>query len=382
MDVEVLIWLIRFSLVSGILYMILIGLYTLGWYGLSRDEQQNETETSAEQVSVVVAFRNEEQHLESLLNHLSDQDFDQDKTEIILIDDHSDDSSAEIVKRFIHHNPKLNIRLLHSDAQGKKEALKKGIHGARYSLLLFTDADCKPGRHWISTMVSHMSKHDHVMAIGPVMLEPVSGHFGRMQGLEYLSLMASTAGSAGLGIPAMSNGANVVVRREALDKTGNDSLREDIASGDDVFMMFALIKAFGRRSVSFVRQEKAIMPTPATENRNAFFRQRSRWVSKSRAYADPLIIIPALIVGFFNIFLAIILPLALFYPALTAVYLLLMLLKTMTDYPLLLAGARFIGRTQWLWYVVPVQLVYPFYVLVSVFIGLFLPVRWKGRTLG
>jgi poly-beta-1,6-N-acetyl-D-glucosamine synthase len=381
MEVEVLIWLIRVSLFLGILYVILIGLYTLGWYGLTGSGQLNETESADETVSVLISFRNEEQHLEALLKHLSEQDFEKDKTEILLVDDHSDDASAAVVRRFINQNPFMNIQLLHSDVDGKKGALKKGILNAQNSLLLFTDADCRPDPGWISTMVAHMKKHPHVMAIGPVMLHPVTGHFGRMQGLEYLSLMASTAGSAALGVPVMSNGANVVVRRESLREIAGDGLRDAVASGDDVFMMFGLIKTFGRRAIGFVRHEQAIMPTPASENLIDFFRQRSRWVSKSKAYTDPIIIIPALIVGLFNIFLAIILPLSFFFPALAAVFVLLIALKTLVDYPLLSAGARFIKRKQWLWYVLPVQLTYPFYVLVSVLIGLFLPVRWKGRTI-
>lgn len=378
MEIELIVWFIRLALTLGLLYLLLIGSYTLGWHLLSRTRTDEKVFEDLS-VSLVIAFRNEEQHLKDLLHHLRLQDFDNSKLEILLINDHSDDASVEIIEGFISRFPEINIRLLHAENSGKKSAIRKGTESASNDLLLFTDADCKPGPSWIKTMVQHMENYAHMMAIGPVMLHPVKGHLGRMQGLEHLSLMASTAGAAGLGLAVMSNGANVIVRRESLDHLPPEGLREDLASGDDVFMMLYLARKFGRRSIGFVRHEKAIMPTAATATLKAFLRQRSRWVSKSKVYSDPLIILPALVVALFNISLALMLVFAFFYPALIGVYILMMILKTMADYPLLLSGARFIRRTNWLWYIVPVQLLYPFYVVISVILGLTFPVRWKEK---
>ncbi len=377
MEIELIVWLIRIALTLSLLYLLLIWSYTVGWHMLSRSMPHDNKVLHSLSVSVIVAFRDEEHQLETLLQHLHRQDFDSSKTEILLINDHSKDASAAIAEDFIARFPDMNIKLLHAETQGKKGAIKKGISNASNSLLLFTDADCRPGPSWISVMVRHMERVPHMMAIGPVMLHPVKGILGRMQGLEHLSLMASTAGAAGLGMAVMSNGANVIVRREAIDSFHPDVLRDDVASGDDVFMMLHLAGRFGRRSIGFVRHTKAIVPTRAADTLKEFFRQRSRWVSKSRIYSDPLIIVPALVVALFNIILAFMLLLALFYPALIGVFLLMMVMKTMADYPLLLAGARFTQRTNWLMYVLPVQLLYPFYVLISVVLGFVRPVRWK-----
>ena len=51
-------------------------------------------------ISVVIAARNEERSIGALLDSLQQQSYPQQYTEIIVVDDHSEDQTAAIVKRY------------------------------------------------------------------------------------------------------------------------------------------------------------------------------------------------------------------------------------------------------------------------------------------
>src|SRR5664280_296808 len=53
-------------------------------------------------LSVVVACRNEEKNLPVLLNYLSEQDYNSDLFEILIIDDNSNDNTSAIAIALIH----------------------------------------------------------------------------------------------------------------------------------------------------------------------------------------------------------------------------------------------------------------------------------------
>ena len=64
------------------------------------------------------------------------------KKEIIIVDDHSTDNTAEIVRQYIQENPSLEIRLhCQPENKGKGAALHKAIELASGEFILIQDAD-------------------------------------------------------------------------------------------------------------------------------------------------------------------------------------------------------------------------------------------------
>jgi len=57
----------------------------------------------------------------------------------------------------------------------------------------------------------------------------------KLQSLEFLGIMGTTAGSAAMGIPVMCNGANLGYRRAAFIAGGGYSGNLQFGSGDDQF---------------------------------------------------------------------------------------------------------------------------------------------------
>jgi len=74
----------------SLMYLIVILLFAYGWIKLNIPSTTEATE--AIPVSIVIACRNEEENIAQLLDSLLNQDYPENKTEIIIVDDHSSDN--------------------------------------------------------------------------------------------------------------------------------------------------------------------------------------------------------------------------------------------------------------------------------------------------
>lgn len=99
-------------------------------------------------VSVIVPFHDAERHLDECIRALLDQDFPADRYEILLVDNNSNDGSRAIVARY------PGVRLLSESRIGAYAARNHAVVESRGSVIAFTDADCAPGRTWLSQMVA------------------------------------------------------------------------------------------------------------------------------------------------------------------------------------------------------------------------------------
>jgi cellulose synthase/poly-beta-1,6-N-acetylglucosamine synthase-like glycosyltransferase len=370
-------YLLRVVEITAGLYLILIGLYTIGWFSLK--SQTAVKLVSFPEISVLVAARNEEEKLEKLLEKLRDQRYPIDAFEVIIIDDHSEDHSLALVRRFIQQHRLGNFRVISAVGEGKKAALREGMNQAVGKYIAVTDADCLVSEGWLRSLARALKQPGTRMLLGPVLLHPAKNIFEKIQSLEFMSLIGSTGGAAALQLPVMSNGANMVFEKKAaleVEKFRNDS---SLQSGDDVFLMEAIRKHYGSEAIRFVKDESAIVTTAPCPDIKCFIKQRMRWVSKNKHYRSVIIILPALIVFSYNFMLFSLMVLSFFYPFLALVFLLFTGLKLLVDLPLLTNSATFFRNRQYLILAFPLALIYPVYVVVSAFGGLFFRVKWKGR---
>jgi len=108
-------------------------------------------------VSIILPARNEEKFIEKCLDSLIKQDYD--NYEIVTINDSSNDSTGDIIKKYSEKFPKV----VFVDAKpkpdgwiGKNWACIEGYKKASGDLLLFTDADTVHTSSVISLAVSHL----------------------------------------------------------------------------------------------------------------------------------------------------------------------------------------------------------------------------------
>lgn len=324
-------------------------------------------------VSVVVACRNEEENLPRLLHSISDQDYPINLFEIIIVNDNSTDRTAEVPSGFTATG---NILVINNTGKGKKHAIKTGMGKASGNLIITTDADCRMGKSWLRTIVAFYEKHKPDMIIGPVQMESSPGFFGRFQELEFLSLQGITAGSAYAGNGTICNGANLAFTKEAYMKNVVN-LNFEISSGDDIFFLHSLKKQKISK-ILWLESTSAVVKTEACHTTKSFLKQRRRWISKSKGYVDRFTILLG-IVTFIAILLQVSLLIAgLVNNAFIQVFLAIFLFKSIPDFLILINTTRRYNRVDLMKWFLPVQTVYPFYVLIVVLYSLISPEKQEN----
>ncbi len=356
-------------------YAIRIISYLYGWKILHRNTLS--APSSLPGVSVVIPFRNEEGMLPGLLEDLVAQDYPSGLFEVILVDDHSTDLSAEAVIRITGSLPNFSMASLENGKRGKREALRTGIGLVRREIILTSDADCRVGPGWIRSMAGSLEDTAVHMVLGAVILEPGRKLFSRMQSLEFFSLIASTAGAAGIGRPVLSNAACMAFKKvdymEYIQGSGQPT-----PSGDDMFLML-WVKKHRPGSIRFNPSLQAVVRTPPMDSPGSFFSQRIRWTSKSPRYRDPELIITAILVYMASLCLLAALAAGIFRTQYLWLFPVLLGTKALADLAILYPVLSYFGYRKLLWLFLPLEIIYFMYVSVTGVAGLIIPFSWKGR---
>ncbi|MCK5821648.1 MAG: glycosyltransferase [Bacteroidales bacterium] len=329
-------------------------------------------------VSVIVPYRNERENIPDLILNLSKQDYPSKLLEYIFIDDHSSDNGFDIA---VENSTILQCKVLNlqnpTDIAGKKATLRRASHYCTGDIILLTDADCQFEPEWISSMVSSFSNPGIEMVQGPVLIHPAQSLAGNLQQIEFMSLMMSAAGSAGIHHPILASGANLAVRHSSYLE-GSKELKDHINTGDDMFLL-EFLKRKNKKSISYQASQSAIARTTAVNTFTQLWNQRKRWTSKSTNYHDAEIFGVAILVLLLNLTMVSSLITGIFnhdWILLTAV---LWGTKTLIELPLMISGCRFYSISNKLVWFFLTQLIYPFYVVFIVAAGVFGSFSWKNR---
>ena len=365
------------------LYYIFIGFIIFGWERIHIQIDTNSSNLS-HFVSVVIALRNEEKNILNLLSCLSKQSLASSQYEVILIDDGSEDNTVHEIQEFMK-SAKLDIRLLKNKfdpIQGitpKKAALLKGIEASSGDLIVMTDGDCWFGAQWLNSILAPFGNKKTMFVSGPVALTEDRNVLSKLQTMEFSSLIGTGGAMIGLNYPLMCNGANLAFRKTAFQKVNGYEGYEDNTSGDDVFLMQKIHKAFSN-SITFQKDPKAIVRTFPQPSISSLISQRKRWASKWNKYVHPFSwAIPVFLAIHYISFIAGIITTFLM-PQLLLNISLLILLKFFLDYIILKKIMFFCNLRFRMWIFLFSEILYPFYAL---FIGVlvhFGNYQWKGRT--
>ncbi len=229
-------------------------------------------------VAVVVAARNEEDTIGECLECLARQDYPETLTRIVVVDDHSEDATADIVRSYCLRDERFSSVGLADAAEppGKAAALAAGIESVTAEVLLTTDADCQPPPHWVRSMVSLLLNRNLGCLGGPTR---VSGSrlFDRTQSLEWMLGFAIFGASSEVGHPITAMGNNMAFRRNVYDSVGG--YRRFMHSPTEDYELF---RAIARRSPGsaelFLAPEVLTVTRPAASLSQAAS-QRRRWAS-------------------------------------------------------------------------------------------------------
>ena len=213
-------------------------------------------------LSVVVAALNEQDHIEGTLVSLLELDYL--PLEVIVINDRSTDSTAEMIERVADQYPalvQLHIDSLPDGWLGKNHALQKGAEQAAGEYILFTDADVVFETHSVRRAVAHAVEQqvDHLTVLPQIqmpslLLESFVVKFARFFLLYFKPWkVPDPNSSAYVGIGAFN-----LVRAAAYREAG---LHEPIRMRpDDDVQLGKLMKTTGFRSLMVDGMDELSVP--------------------------------------------------------------------------------------------------------------------------
>lgn len=363
-----------------LIYSGLILYYTLCFYRKGHKTESQHASGLMPAVSVVIPLRNEAHHIPELVQSLSRQIYPADRLEFIWVNDHSTDNTMEVLQSELQKQacPFCCYTIsLNEGEYGKRQALLQGINRANYEIIATIDGDCMVAPLWISTMVHKQSQQNSAMVMGPVLLKHQQSFLSKFMALEQLSLTATAAASTWAGDPILCSGANLVFYKTDF-LTYVHKYAPPVPAGDDIFFMLYLKK--NKRRIDYLVSKDTMVTTEAPPSLSQFLNQRIRWVSKSRYYSDPSIIMVALTVAMANASLVMLLIGAIFSPAARQLWWIGMLIKVTIDFPLLFGAARCYGQQKIIRIYPVAQLIYPIFVTYASIYGNFGKYSWKQRN--
>ncbi len=349
----------------------------IGWNAVKRPQIKLSGFTTA--VTVLIAARNEEEKIHLTIEDILAQDYPKHLTEIIMVDDHSTDRTSEIIGSYANRGVKLlqmnEDKPLNSY---KKKALAEAIKLSSGELMVATDADCRMGSKWLSTVVGYFEMHNPVMISSPVSYFEEKSLFERMQSLEFYSLIATGGAFIGNGRASTCNGANLAYRKDIFYEVGGFKGIDDLASGDDELLLQKVAARFPGK-IGFLKLYDAVVFTHAKHNLKEFLQQRRRWASKSVKYKDKKVV--ALVVGLwlFNVSVLLNFCAGFFTKSFFEVFALQFLLGFLFELILLLPVTAFFKRRKLTWLLI---ISFPLYIIYFVYIGIIGnrgKYHWKGR---
>ena len=307
---------------------------------------------------------------------LQKQSYSKEFFEVIVVDDHSDDATAAIVRQF----PFVKLVQLKDDNINsyKKKAIENGIAAATGELIVTTDADCLPTSEWLKTIAVCKEENQARLIVAPVVFENNNSLLEIFQALDFLTLQGITGASVYKNIHSMCNGANLAYERKAFYEVNGFADVDHIASGDDMLLMYKIWKKYPQR-IHYLKSKDAIVTTQPMKTWKEFFNQRIRWASKAKQYDVKRIFAVLLLVYLFNLSFLGLLVAGIWNLEFGIWFLALWLGKTLIEFPFVYSVATFFNKQKLMKYFFFFQPIHIFYTILSGLFGQFGKYEWKGR---
>ncbi|HTI91225.1 MAG TPA: glycosyltransferase [Puia sp.] len=353
-------------------------------------------------ISVIIPARNEEQNIVSCLYSLARQTYPKELYEVVVVDDHSTDGTANRVREYsasdsaghasIHDTgaaPPLSIHYLSlADQPGpengkayKKWAISTGIEAAGGELIVTTDADCTAHPEWLSTIASFYENKGAKFIAAPVRIAGGRSSFlSIFQILDFITLQGITGAAVFSSFHSMCNGANLAYEKEAFYEVDGFKGIDAIPSGDDMLLMHKIYLKYPQR-VFFLKHRFAIVTTKPETRWSGFLNQRIRWASKADSYDDKRIFWVLLLVYLVNLLFVALFIAAFWNSWWLWVLLLLLAVKTIVEYPFVRSVATFFQQQRLMPYFAFLQPFHILYTIVVGWLGKFGSYRWKDRKI-
>ncbi len=195
------------------------------------------------EISVIVPIYNGEKDLPDLLACLEKQTYPRDRVEYLLVDNNSGDRSPEILAEAAIEWKRKGLQvtpLSEKQIQSSYAARNRGIRAARYSLLAFTDMDCRPIDRWLEELVKPFDNPAIALVAGGI--EALAGSTWLEKYADRHEFMAPKFLLEHSFCP-YGQTANLAIRKEAFEKVG--LFRPYLTTGGDADICWRIQRETG-----------------------------------------------------------------------------------------------------------------------------------------
>ncbi|MBN1253600.1 MAG: glycosyltransferase [Bacteroidales bacterium] len=226
---------LEISLLAVIIVSLIIQLFYYFFFYLRIEFYKRKTEKNTQfPVSIVICAKDEAENLKNFLPLVLNQKYPE--FEVIVVNDGSEDETADILKLLKNDYGNLYVTTIPSDTKfkhGKKLAVSIGLKAAKNDWVLLTDADCKPeSENWLSYMQENfVDKTEIVISYGAY--EPSKGFLNKLIRFDTMFIALQYFTFAMARIPYMGVGRNLAYKKSLFFENRGFSNHLHLESGDD-----------------------------------------------------------------------------------------------------------------------------------------------------
>ncbi len=227
---------------------------------LSRRNSNGDHSRTMPKVSILIPAYNEEKRIGEAVKSVLDSNYP--NLEVIVVDDGSEDRTAEIAEG-------LGVRVIRTAHVGKAKALNKALKYASGEVIVVLDADTVVERDGLKKLIAPFSDRKVMLVVGTLMPKK-RGILSYFQRIEYavMSELLLSHTQRRMPLPTVF-GAFIAIRRELLEEIGG--FPEDIPGEDAYLLVYALEKGYNVKSVDINAETE--VPTTL----RGLIEQRLRW---------------------------------------------------------------------------------------------------------
>lgn len=174
--IEIAIWLLYGAILYTTIFTMLVFLES------GRLKQDVEWLDEWPSVSFVIPAYNEEDSIAMTIESVLDIEYPEDKMEVIVVDDGSQDDTADIARQYTDDE---RVKLIEQENQGKGGALNTGLENATGDFLACVDADSHVKKEAVKNIISGFDDDVGAIASAMKVYEPETW-VQKMQWLEYM----------------------------------------------------------------------------------------------------------------------------------------------------------------------------------------------------
>ena len=332
-------------------------------------------------VSVIISAKNESKHIIDLMKGLNNQNYPNNKFEIIIANDQSVDDTLD--KMLSMQNKITNLKIVDikktpRNWASKKWALSQCIKKSEGEIIIQTDADCIHKEDWILKMVEPFENTNIGFVAGPSYIGIKNNFWNELLKLESVAQESFSYANSKRQLYLSCTARNIAFRKIAFQEIdGYDGISQ-IKSGDDDLLLHKIV-THTNWDIKYIANMKSLVVSTIPESFKSFYLQRLRYASKGLIYyniktpKEVKIILPFL----FLTNLMTVVSILFFINYQTISWFLPVLIKSLGDLILINQYMSKIKINFKLLYFIILMIIHPFYIIIIGSVAPLINVQWK-----